>query len=83
MEKAEIAAQDAETIGSSFDRGLISQQTALKELRQLSQVTGRFSNITDEEINDADPELPDPSEIMAGQQAEGNEAVPEAEKSGE
>lgn len=63
-EKADIAVKDEQSIGGAFDRGLISQQTALKELRQSGYVSGRFSNITDEEINDADDQLPDPSEAL-------------------
>jgi phage-related protein (TIGR01555 family) len=62
-EKAEIANKDQQTILGAFNDGLISQECALKELRQLSHISGRFSNITDEDIalaDDKPPKPPDP-----------------------
>lgn len=61
-ERAEIAKQDAETITSVEGSGLISQQTALKELKQLSKTTGRFTNITADDIESAEsePRAPEP-----------------------
>lgn len=57
-QKSAIAAQDSSTINGVYDNGLISKHTALKELRQLSRATGRFTNITDEEIEEAKDEIP-------------------------
>lgn len=57
-EKADIATKDAASIGDTYDRGLISQATALREMRQSSRVSGRFSNISDEDIVAADDEPP-------------------------
>jgi hypothetical protein len=37
---------------------IISRATALKELRQSSDITGVFSNISDEEIEEAEGEEP-------------------------
>ena len=62
-EKADIANKDVSAINAAFESGLISQATAMKELRQASRVTNRFTNITDDEIADADSEVPDASEI--------------------
>jgi phage-related protein (TIGR01555 family) len=64
-EKADVAQKTTTTVAMAFDDGLISQQTALKELRQSSHITGVWSNITDEMINDADDELPDLTELTA------------------
>ena len=55
-QKADIATKVTQPVQSAFDTGLISQATALKELKQSSRITGVFSNITDEEIQDAETE---------------------------
>ena len=52
-EKATIAATDSATIINAWREGLISKYAALKDLRQLSRVTGRFTNISDEELEEA------------------------------
>jgi len=62
-EKADVAKTDADTIGGAYDRGLISAQTALREFRNSSHATGRFSNISDEDINSADDEPPKMDEV--------------------
>lgn len=61
-EKAEIATSVSTAVTNASDAGLIGRQTALKELKQSSQVTGVFSNITDEEIEEAETDPPAPSE---------------------
>ncbi|MFH4258696.1 anti-CBASS Acb1 family protein, partial [Acinetobacter baumannii] len=43
--KAEIAAKVAEAVTKVEEAGIISRQTALKELRQSSESTGIFSHI--------------------------------------
>lgn len=48
--KATIASQDAQTMAGLHQAGILTQAQALKELRQSSEITGRFSNITDEDI---------------------------------
>lgn len=61
-EKAEIAKSNTETIALAEEHGLVSRPTAMKELRDMSGDTGLFSNITDEEIEEAElepPPLPD------------------------
>lgn len=49
-EVAEIARDKAETIVTVFQSGLIRADTAARELKKLSEETGLFGSITDEEI---------------------------------
>ncbi|PKF31939.1 DUF1073 domain-containing protein [Acinetobacter proteolyticus] len=58
--KAEVAKNVVDAVSAAEESGLIKRSTALKELRQSSEVTGIFSHITDEEIKDADDEDPPP-----------------------
>ena len=53
-ENADLAKSMAESVVSVYNANLISQQIALKELRQQSEQTGMWSNITDEDIANAD-----------------------------
>lgn len=57
-EKATIAGSVTDAVTKASDSGLIDRHTALKELRQSSNVTGIFSNITDEDIKEAENEPP-------------------------
>ncbi len=69
-DKANNAKTTAETIIGAYDSGVTSRKTTLSELRDASVDTGVFSNITDEEIEEAgedeppmpdmDPDAPDP-----------------------
>lgn len=52
-EKADIATAITTTVGTAFEKGIIDQVTAMQELKQSSDVTGVFSNITDEQIEEA------------------------------
>ena len=52
-EKADIATAITTTVSTAFEKGIIDQATALQELKQSSDVTGVFSNITDEQIEEA------------------------------
>lgn len=54
---AEIVDKKATTIISAYNAGLISQKIGMKELRQLSDTTGMFTNITDKDIENADSEV--------------------------
>lgn len=58
IDKATIAKTNAETIIGAHEQGLVSTETAMKELRQSSGDTGIFSNITDEDIVEAEAEEP-------------------------
>jgi hypothetical protein len=60
-EKAEIAQRDADTIKLLHDGGVITTTIALKELKQSSVVTGRFTNIQESDIKDSE-EAPAPWE---------------------
>lgn len=52
-DKAELADKGCESIVKAYDSSLISARTALKEMRQQSDITGFFTNITDEDIERA------------------------------
>lgn len=63
-ERSEVTKTSAEAILGAFEAGLIGAKTALQELRQLSDDTGIFTNITDEQIDRADEDPPEP--VMPG-----------------
>lgn len=65
-EKAEIAEKLARALSQTYDMGIIGRKTAMNELRKSSHVTGVFSTITEEEIDEADDEPPDPGEVDIG-----------------
>lgn len=71
QEKGESAKTVSGAINESYEKGTITQQVAVKELRQLSKTTGVFTNISQEDIDAADEELqaPDATEVM-GQEHE-------------
>jgi hypothetical protein len=54
---------------------IISDQTALKELRQSSRTTGIYTNITDDDIDNAEPEPPKPELFGQAPGAEGGGAA--------
>ena len=58
MDKSDIASKNVDTISKAEDSGLISKSIALKELKQQSKITGMFTNITDDLIEEAENELP-------------------------
>lgn len=62
-DKSEIAKADTETALSAEAAGMVSQATVLKELKQSSHTTGRWTNITDEDIEAADTEVTPPDEL--------------------
>jgi phage-related protein (TIGR01555 family) len=53
-EKADISSVVTDTIIKAYDAGIIDQVTAMKELRQSSEATGIYSNITQESIEEAE-----------------------------
>jgi phage-related protein (TIGR01555 family) len=65
-EKVQLGAQVTDTVSKAFESGLISQRTALMELRQSSKQTGIWTNITDEDIEAADDQPPQPPDDMGG-----------------
>ena len=63
--KADIATKTSGTVVSVFQAGIIDRAVAMKELKQSSDVTGVFSNITDADIEKAKLDPPAPG-AMAG-----------------
>lgn len=61
MDKATVGKTNAETVIGAFEGGLVKRETAMKELRQSSGDTGLFTNISDEEIAEAEDEPPLPA----------------------
>lgn len=56
-ENADLSKAITESIVNVYNASLISQKTALKELRQQNEVTGMWSNITDDDIEQADANI--------------------------
>ena len=78
-EKSEIASADALTIGNALQATLITKKIAMKELLQGSRVTGRFTNITQEDIDAAEDEPPPAAPPAPGEEALPTEEAPPAE----
>lgn len=57
-EKSKIAASTCDAILKAEENGVITRAVALRELKQLSHSVGIFSNITDEDIEDAENDPP-------------------------
>lgn len=53
-EIADLVGKKVTAINDTFNSGIISQKIALKELKQMSDTTGMFTNIADEDIEKAD-----------------------------
>jgi len=66
QQKATIAATDFNTINGAYQGQLLSQKAAMQELRQLSRITGRFTNITTEDIENAEDKIPSMEDMMGG-----------------
>jgi uncharacterized protein len=64
-QKSEVGGRDTETVTKAFDSGIIDRPMALKELRQSGRISGRWTNITDEDIKAAEEEPVDPDEMAA------------------
>lgn len=77
-EKANIAKTNADTVNAVLEAGVISPQTALKELRQSSRQTGVFTNVTRRMIDEADDQVAPPpaEEAMPGAPGAPPSAVP-------
>lgn len=59
-ERSDIALVNVQAVVAAFDAGIIDQPTAMRELKQSSDTTGIFSNITDEQITEAEAMPPMP-----------------------
>lgn len=64
-DKAAIATQDAQTVAGLAQAGIISESQALAELRDSGRVTGRWTGISDEQIEraKAGEQAPQPPEL--------------------
>lgn len=62
LDKATIAATETQAITNAYEAGIVGRDVAMKELRQSSHKTGVWSNVSDEDIADAESEPP-PSEL--------------------
>lgn len=65
-ERADLAKCGTDNIVAAYNAGLISQRTALKELKQQSERTGVWTNITDEDIAKASETVEVPGEMGGG-----------------
>ena len=74
VEKSQIVNNDVSALNIAFQAGMITKKIAMKELAQRSHVTGRFSNITDEDIEKAEEEPPE-HQGMGGLGEEENQEV--------
>ena len=63
-ERASMIQQTSSAINSIYQSGLISQRTALKELRDAGEPLGMWTNITDEDIEEA-------SDVSGGEEEQG------------
>lgn len=62
-ERADLAKCGTDNVVAAYNAGLISQRTALKELKQQSERTGVWTNITDEDIERASGSVEPPGEM--------------------
>lgn len=58
-DKADLIWRNMEAITNAFTSGIITQQIAMKELHQVGEPLGIFTNITEEDINKASDEMQD------------------------
>ena len=63
---ADIVAKKSTAIREARDSGIISDRIALKEYKQMSDTTGMWTNITDEDIDKASNEIDIPVETDFG-----------------
>lgn len=88
-EKVANAKALTETVVGAYDAGLIPLHTAMQELRQAAAETGIYTNITDEQINEAEANPPEPVDelelakiaagAMAGEEEQEQPTPPEVE----
>jgi uncharacterized protein len=81
QDKVNVAQSITAGAVQAFTEGLIPAALALKELRQSSRTTGVWTNITDEDIEEAAQNPPSPTElnVAAERGGEGVEAEPGGE----
>lgn len=62
-ERSELAKTGTENVVTALNAGLVSKRTALQELKQQSERTGVWTNITDEDIMKASDEIEEEGEF--------------------
>jgi phage-related protein (TIGR01555 family) len=71
-DKANIASQVTSFVSAAREQGVVKPETALQELKQSSEITGYWSNITDDDIKDAEEAgPPEPNTVEAASVAKG------------
>lgn len=78
-QKADVTEKRTAAVAVAYESQLIGRKTALQELKQVADITGAWSNITDEDINAAEDEpAPNPDELVGGVPAKnlGSETPP-------
>lgn len=79
IDKANVAKTQTDTVIEAYEAGLVTAATAMKELKNSSGDTGLFSNITEEDITEADlepppmPDQPDSNQEATEQQPDSNQ----------
>lgn len=65
QERSDLARTGTENVVTALNAGLVSKRTALKELKQQSERTGVWTNITNEDIENASNEIEEEGEFGA------------------
>lgn len=82
-QKASTASAVTATIKEAHESGIVSQKTAMQELKQSSTVTGVWTNITQEDIDAAEEELPPgPGELEQAAMEQNAEQADESDSAG-
>lgn len=91
LEKADLAMKQAQPIMDAYGASIIGKATTLRELKQQSSLTGLWSNITDEMIEEAkkedaekkEQEKQDQDELLSFMKNGGKDGINNAENSTE
>jgi phage-related protein (TIGR01555 family) len=75
-QKATVSGAIVTAVSGAMDAGIIDRTTAMRELKQSSEVTGVFSNISDEDIQEAEAAPPPMGELGTDEVPEVAGAVP-------
>ena len=78
-QRTELAKSGTDIVVSAVNAGLISPRTALKELKQQSERTGVWTNITDADIEKASDEIDAGGEMGGFGNIEEQEELPQQE----
>lgn len=76
-ERSDLAKSGTENVVAALNAGLVSKRTALKELKQQSERTGVWTNITDADIMNASDEIEEEGEMGVPGGMEGGPESPE------